>query len=286
MKLSKGFIITFGAASCWAVLILLTKLIIRNGESSYNIVFWEAIISLPFWLFLFFRQREELRKITPKDYQLLIVIGLISTLFISLIEVLALKYTQAINYSFLIRSTMLFTIFFAYLFLGEKISHKKVIIAILILIGIYFISTNGQLIKFSRGDLLTILEAALISFGNTILGKIATKRMSPALSASGSFLAGVLPVVILGFTLYSVTLPKNLFLILLLAVVTIIGVNIRFTAYRHASASYIAMIYCFTPVIVTFAAVPFFHEKLGVFQIVGGILVILAGIFTEKLKLN
>jgi len=285
-KMSKGFIFTFSAAACWAISILLTKFIVKSGDNSYNIVFWETLLALPFWAFLFYRQKGEIKKLEPKDYRLLLYIGLINTLLVSLVEIFALQYTQAINYSFLIRSSLLFTILFAYLFLGEKISRKKIIIVISLLVGIYFISTNGHIIKFSAGDLLTLLEASLISFGNTILGKIATKRMSSNLSASGSFLAGFFPVILLGVVTHSISFPVSFWLILLLAISTIAGAYLRFKAYKVASASYIAMIYSFTPVLVVFAAVPLLREKLGIIQIIGGILVIAAGIFTEKLKID
>jgi len=284
-KISKGFIFTFSAAAFWAVSILITKFILRGGESSYNIVFWSTVLALPFWLAIFYQKREEFKRATAKDYFLLISIGIMGTLAASLIEVLALKYTQAINYSFLIRSSLLFTIVFAFMFLGEKITKKKIIISLAILIGVYFISTNGRLIKFSAGDLLTLSEAALISFGNTILGKIVTKRMSSNLSASASFLAGLIPVIILGFVFHSVSFPKSFIPLIFLVVLSTAGVMSRFNAYKNATASYIAMIYSFTPVIVTFAALPLFGESLGILQIAGGVLIILAGIFTEKLKI-
>ena len=103
-KISKGFVFTFAACICWAATILITKFAIRGGEGSYNIVFWPTLFSLPFWLAFFIRQREEVKKIEAKDYWLLLWIGLIGTLFVSVVEVFALKYSQAINYSFLINS--------------------------------------------------------------------------------------------------------------------------------------------------------------------------------------
>lgn len=286
LKVSKGFTLTFSATVCWAVSILLTKVIIKSGDDLYNIVFWETLLALPFWAFLFYRQKGEIKKLEPRDYRLLLYIGLINTLLVSLVEIFALKYTQAINYSFLIRSSLLFTIVFAYLFLDEKISRKKIIISVFLLVGIYFVSTNGSTIKFSPGDLLTLLEAALISFGNTILGKIAIKRMSSSLSASGSFLAGFLPVVLLGVFTHSIVVPISYWLIILLALSTIAGANLRFKAYKVASASYIAMLYSFTPVLVTIAAIPLLGERLGIFQSIGVLLIIAASVFTEKLKID
>jgi drug/metabolite transporter (DMT)-like permease len=44
------------------------------------------------------------------------------------------------------------------------------------------------------------------------------------------------------------------------------------------------MIFSFTPVIVSFIAVPVLGESLTFVQIGGGILVVLAGVLVEKLK--
>ena len=210
--------------------------------------------------------------------------GIISSAGVYLVEFLALKYSPAINFSFLIRTVMLFTFVFSFIFLGEKITKKKMILATLLLIGAYLVTTKGQAISLTRGDLFTLLQAALIALGNNVLGKMATNRMSVALTASSSVLIGFIPKIIIAVSFTQIVFPSRTISIISLAVVYILLTQLRFNAYKNASASYVTMVFSFTPVFVFVMAVLFLKESLTPVQIVGGSLIILAGILVEKLK--
>ena len=285
MKFSKGFVFTVLASLFWALSILFTKIVINTGENVHNILFWTALLSLPYWVYIFSGQKTEIKKITKKDYILLISIGIISGLLVNLVEMLALKYSAAINYSFLIRTSLLFTIILGYFFFDEKITLKKAILAILILCGAFLLTTNGTVISFGLGDILTVIEALLISFGNTILGKIAIKSMSPKLSSSASNIIGLSLLLIIPVFMHIVRIPELFWIILLIALFNILGTSFRFEAYKNATASYIVMMYSLTPVYVLIMAIIFLKETLGLIQIIGVSLIFLAGIFVEKLKI-
>ena len=83
--------------------------------------------------------------------------GLISTVGIGITEALALRYSQAINYSFLIRTVILFT-FCLHTFSGRKLTLKKIVLAIVILFGSYLLIAQGQKLVFSAGDIFTLIE--------------------------------------------------------------------------------------------------------------------------------
>lgn len=281
----KGTLLAAAAAFLWAAIIILTKFIIRAGDNPLNVIFWLTILATPFWIGLLFSKKAEVKKMRKKDFQTLLLIGLVGPLLGAIVEIFALKYTQATNFSFLIRSSLLFTIVFAALFLGERVTKKKLTIATLILIGAYLIATSGKIIHLSLGDGLTLLEAALIAFGNTILGKIAIKTMSSQLSAAGSFLVSVLPVTVLTFATNSFAVPHAVGLILILTVVEIVSVLNRFNAYKYCSASFLAMTYSATPVIVTVFAFFLLGEQLSLIQIIGGLLIVSGGVYAEKIKI-
>ncbi|MDO8741529.1 MAG: DMT family transporter [Candidatus Roizmanbacteria bacterium] len=285
MKFSKGFQFTFLAALFWAISIVMARVILRAGENAYNVAFWTTLLASPYWLFVLSKKIPELKTTTKKNYLILLGMGLVSTIGVTITEVFALKYSPAVNYSFLIRSVILFTIIFAYLFLGEKITLKKVIIAILILTGAYFLTTKGQLISFSLGDIFTLTEAALIAFGNNVLGKMATNGMSTDLSASGSFLIGVIPIVLIALFNNAIVFPKSPLLLVSLTIMYILITLLRFRAYKNATASYVTMVFSFTPVFVSLMAIPFLKETMTPIQIVGGILIVIASISVEKLKI-
>ena len=158
------------------------------------------------------------------------------------------------------------------------------ILATLLLIGAYLVTTKGQAISLTRGDLFTLLQAALIALGNNVLGKMATNRMSVALTASSSVLIGFIPKIIIAVSFTQIVFPSRTISIISLAVVYILLTQLRFNAYKNASASYVTMVFSFTPVFVFVMAVLFLKESLTPVQIVGGSLIILAGILVEKLK--
>ncbi|MBI3577628.1 DMT family transporter, partial [Candidatus Gottesmanbacteria bacterium] len=278
MKLSKGFIFTLLAAISWTLSIVGTRVILRAGENPYNLGFWTTILALPYWLFVLLRHTPEVKKLKRHDMSLLLASGLIGSAGITFVEIFALKYSPAINYSFLIRTVIVFTILFAYIFLKEKITRKKFVLACMILGGAYLLTTNGVLIRLSRGDLFTLLEAALIAFGNNVLGKALTNRMSSDVSSSGRFVVGLFPVIIYSTINTTVQLPHMFPLILFLTLMSILIYVFLFKAYKVASASYVTMIMSFTPVFVSFLAVPILKESLSAIQIIGGILMKLHGL--------
>jgi len=285
MKLSKGFYFTFTAAFIWAISIVITRIVLKTGNNAYNVVFWITLLASPYWIFVFSRKFNEFRTTKKNNYLILLGIGIISTIGVSIVEVFALKYSPAVNYSFLIRSTILFTILFAYLFLGEKLTLKKLVITAVILTGIYFLTTKGKIISLTLGDTFTLIEAMLIAFGNSVLGKMATNKMSARLSSSASFLIGVLPITAIAFFNNAITIPKSLMLIVFLTALSILSMSLRFQAYKNATASYVAMIYSFTPIFVLFLAMPLLKETLTPIQVFGGLLIVLGGVFVEKLKI-
>jgi drug/metabolite transporter (DMT)-like permease len=284
MKVSQGFIFTFIAAFGWAVTISLSKLTFQGGENVYTLALWTELFALPFWLYFLISNKRELRSIPKMGIYVLLGMGL-NGIILTFLEPLAIKYSTAINYSFLIRSVLLFTVIFAVIFLNETLTRKKVVLVILTLIGAYLLTTKGQLISLSLGDGLTLLEAALIAFGNNILGKLSTKNMSTNIASAGSYFVGVLPVVGIAIMKNAATVPKFPLLLLIITFFSILITVTRFRAYRHASASYVTMVFSFTPVFVTLFAYLFLHEVITPIQVVGGGLMVLAGIATEKLKI-
>lgn len=284
-QMTKKFKYTFSAALSWAISIIIARYIYILGGNAYNVAFWTTVFSVPFWGLMFFKQRGAAKRITRYDLFILLGMGLISTVGIGITEALALRYSQAINYSFLIRTVILFTFLFAYIFLGEKLTLKKIVLALVILFGAYLLTTKGQKLMFSVGDIFTLTEAALIALGNTVLGKMAVKRMSPNLSASAAYLIGIIPLSLIVLFNHAIYWPKSIALIILLAGSYIVLTLFRFRAYQYASAAYLTMMYSLTPVFVSLIAISLLKETMTPIQLIGGGLIVLAGVAVEKLKI-
>ncbi len=282
--MSKGFIYATLASFFWAVQIVLAKIILRAGENALNLAFWQVILTVPFWAWLLFKSS---RGVKIKNEDLFLILGqvLVGAVGVTIFNSLGIKYSQAVNFAFLVRTTVIFTVVFAYFFLGEKITVKKIILAVIILLGTYLLTTNGTNINLSKGDLYTLAAAACISLGNTVFGKMLTQRFGSYFSSSITFLLAIpiiFSVAILGGGLKMPVWPV---MIILVAVIWSLNNFTRFKAYQYASASFIAMIFFFTPVFVSLLAIPLLKESLSLVQGIGGVLIVLSGFVVEKINI-
>lgn len=281
---SRGFIYTFLSAFAWAVSIILTKYLLRSGESVYNLGMWVALVELPVWAYLVFRKKRHVGKLTPKRIALFVGYGLVSNVGVLLAELFALQYSPAVNFSFLIRMVIVFTMLLSYVTFGESFTKKKVLLAAALLVGGYFVATGGARITLTLGDVFTLTEAFLIAVGN-ILTKLIVNRLDPDVGAGLVFLFGFIPQLALLSFLGDFSVPAHPIAVLLVPVSYIVLTRLRFRAMQLTSPTYVTMIFSFTPVFVLVMAAPLFGESLTVFQAIGGLLIVLAGIGVEKLKI-
>lgn len=285
MKLSRGFTFTALAALSWALLIIATRFaFVTYHETAANLAFWITLLATVYWSTVFFKAKSKLKNATAPDYLLLLFIGLINTLGVTLVETLALKSSPAVNFSFLIRTVILFTIILAAIFIKERLTLKKLILATLILAGSYLLITQGQTLKLSPGDLFTLLEALMLGILN-ISQKTAVQKFGSQLTASAAFVFGLIPFLALLLSTGQIHWPQAPLIIPFLAVFNVAITQFKLIALKHATASYVTMIFSLTPIFVAIMAIPLLGEFLTPIQILGGILIILAGIGVEKLKI-
>ncbi len=285
MKPSLGFILTFLMAANWATVIILTRVTLSAGENPYNLTFWTALLALPFWLLIAKKEHSNITRLTKHDVLIITGMALISSVPVNFLEVLALKYSPAVNYSFLFRSVTAFTIVFAYFFLGEPVTKKKLVLLVLLLGGSFLLTTKGRGIQFTSGDLFTLAEAAVVAFGTNVLAKKATNRMHPDTAALGRYGISLLPILIIATLNTTPRLPLHWPVVMIITVLNVVFLQTMFRAFKHATATYVTMMMTFTPVLVSVFAIPFLGETLEPAQLIGGGFIVLAGIFVEKLKI-
>jgi len=224
-------------------------------------------------------------RLTKKDILLLVLIGGVGTVLSDILEFFSIKYTQATNFALLYRTVTIFTVIFAWVFFGEKITRRKSLLLLMIFSGSFLFATSGAGISLSLGDIFAILVALVNAFFFNILLKHACSNIHPFVAASGTFFAGFLPIIFLTAAQNAIRPPVNASLIFLMTVINILLILFRNKAYTIASASYVSMIFSLTPVLVAALSFTFLGESLTAVQILGGILIISSGILTEKLKI-
>lgn len=272
------FCIVFLCALAWAVLIVGIRYGNQHGENTLTLLWWTSIFALGYWFFVLIRRLPEVKSTTRFEWKIILLIALVGACLAPAFESLALRYGTAAGYSFLSRTSMLFTFTFAFFILGERMNLKKWIIAGVLLTGTTLVVTDGHMPTLGIADLWTLAAAASIALGNTVLGKIITRRLASQTAGAIVAVVGIVPLFVFVWLDHAFAWPHLPWLALGLGIVGLIGVLARFSAYRIASAGYISMVYSFTPLLVAILAFIFLGETITATQMLGGALVIGAGV--------
>ncbi|MFB6075602.1 MAG: EamA family transporter, partial [Candidatus Aenigmatarchaeota archaeon] len=126
------------------------------------------------------------------------IIGLLATFLGRIIVFYGQKYTTATNVGFLIKLTSLTVIPFAYFMLDERMGKKVLIPFLIMVVGVFFLTTGGKLIVPRFGDILIIMLVVLLGFTNSLAKQIMADVDPNVVSTlrllmGSSLLIGVLP---------------------------------------------------------------------------------------------
>ncbi len=131
-------------------------------------------------LSLFETPTETETKISKKDYRILALVVLCGSIIAPFMLLHGLNKTTAINVSLLLNTESLFTVLIAFTFLKERGAKKDYFGILLLLIGVVFITTNGEFQNLTltteiAGNLLIV--GACLSWGiDNNLSKFLSKK--------------------------------------------------------------------------------------------------------------
>ena len=137
----KGEFLALISALLWGIAPLLDKYVIGSGVSPYLANVVRVAGALVFLLVITLLAKEfSTSKLTVKNTILLIVAGIIASGLAMVVYFKALKLSQASKVVPITSIYPLFTVIFSALLLGESVSPKVVVGAILIVIGLALVS--------------------------------------------------------------------------------------------------------------------------------------------------
>ncbi len=284
-KMNKGLLFAVTSSFLWACSIVNSRYLLSHGEEPLNLTIWIGLAMVIPWAFLFKRHVNAYKALSTKFKLYLVGIGIASSIGINYLQALALANTSAVNFSFLYRTIVVFTIIFAYIFFKEAITIKKWFLTLLILTGSYLLTTGGQVIALTRGDIYTLLMAASAALVANILIKHTVSRMHPDLSGSAISIVSAASLLIFGYLSGSLKLPVNILMILVGAAFSFTLTMARNRAYTFSTASFVTMIFSLTPVFVALLSYPLLGERLTPVEIVGGAIIVGSTFLVEKFKI-
>lgn len=284
-------------SSFWALQIFFAKLGFNAGASVLpfqlliNIValFVLTILVLPSVKDQF---RELFNRQKPLFWKIYLANGIQSGIGTSL-AMIGIALTNAVNAGFLVKFTAVTTIIFASFMLEERFTTLKVVTVILMLIGVYLLTTRGEMLIPRPGDLFLLAACVCWSLGSVLVRKILRDRpLEPDVVTMQKPLASIpimlLLLVVLQLVATLSDVSGDLFsccslgsVDLMYGLVTGICMAMSWVfisrTLKVSTASYMTLMSMLTPVIVSALAIVFLGESLVLIQAIGAAMILTSG---------
>ncbi len=236
--------------------------------------------------------------ITKKDYLIIIITAIASSVIAPLSFLYGLRLITAVDASLLINTQVLFIILMSYIIFKDVLRNKDFIGILLIVIGAIFLTTKGEFGELFvdqniLGSLL-IISASFFWSLDTVLSKfLSNKRDLILISGLKSSIGGIILFIILLIFSIEVIVPSNLLPHLLFTAFFSVGMAFIFIylALREIGSSKVGAIFPLAALFGAFSAFIILNEPFTIFEIVFGTLMII-GVYilywnpSEKFKIK
>jgi len=284
----------------WALSILTSKLAFNAGAHPVSYLIQVMVFSMIFLsLYVVPTKYEKIKSISLKVLLMLLAINVLHGGLSGFFRYIGTALTSATNVGFLGKTALVPTIIFAWLILGEKINFSKIISALVMIVGVFFLTTGGKWIIPQSGDIFMILAGVTVAFANVMVRNVVkNKPIDSEIIAWLRPIAG-LPVLLI-VTGISPIYPKYLqsifsvdllnisyiYYVVVNSVFSSLLVIFLYRTLKVASASYMTMMSMMNPVMVSLLAMVFLKEKITSMEAFGGLLIIISGIATHYLRID
>ncbi|MBD3155908.1 MAG: EamA family transporter [Candidatus Aenigmarchaeota archaeon] len=285
MKIDKRLIYVSLFSIFWTLEVFFTKLALNKGADSLTLSLQNMVfggIILLSYILIFKRNRiKDLRK----KYSLRIfLMGVLLTTGY-LLSIYGLNLSTSVNYGFLIKATVVFTPLLGFLFLKENFNKKKLFLLLTFLLGAYLMTIGINKIVPRIGDILIIGAAFFFSL-TLIIQKPLTNNIDPNIVSISRIIVSSF-LLILMFLFFSSSKFKIQTPIYGILIAFSFAINEVFLSksLSVSTVSYFSMISMSVPVIVSVLGLIFLGETVSIFQVIGGIIIIVSGILVQKSKI-
>ncbi len=226
---------------------------------------------------------KRILKIKPKDIIAGTIIG--ATLFLGFFfQTLGLKYIPVGNSAFITATYVVLVPLMVLIFTRRKPKRYNVISAIVMLIGIFFLTYEQQSQLISIGNIYTILCAIFFGIQVILIDYYAKKRDPIVLAITQMFFAALIGFIVLLFTdgypiiIAIETVPTILYLGVVASSVTYLIQNV---AQKYTSPTHAGILMSLESVFGAILGVLLLHEVITVRTFIGCSIIFIALIITE-----
>jgi len=220
--------------------------------------------------------------ITEKDFRTLAFVILCGSLIAPFLLLNGLNQTTAINTSLLLNAESLFTAVIAFVFLRERGTGKEYLGIIMLLIGVVFVTTNGEFMKLTltdniAGNLLIVGACLFWGIDNNLSRFLSKKRDIVVITGLKCFIGGLALLAIA----FVIRVPLSVSLISIPYLLSVGAFSIAFSillflfALRKIGSMRTGVIYSTSSLFGAVLAFLILREPFSFIQLVAGIIMFL-----------
>jgi len=285
---TKGIAVLSISSALYGFSIILVKMALNQGYSSYSLMSSRSLLSIPFMIFAILFLKDKVEYTKPLPMRDLALIGIIGSGTAMMTLYIGQAYTLAINAGFIFRFVFIFTALFSHFILKDKIQRSQYLSMGIMFVGMYLISTDGKALNPQWGDVLVLLASMQVGFTN-VLAKITMKKVNSYMISAIRILIGSIFIILIvsilfGFeTLSPITsIPYT---ILALALLEIIFIFLYYRGIELEGPLTATLFFLMGALVSALLSYVILGESLSIIGWVGGTL-ILSGAYILIKKSN
>jgi len=260
---------------------IIQRFALRTGADFFSISLYMAlvasILSIPLFL-----MNASVHRLTLTDWRDLILVGILAGGITILLQLYALTLTSTVSLGLSQAFVAIFTAWFGYLFLKERLPKAFAIVFGVMVIGMFLVSTNGQFFIPNFGDILVVISGGIVGFTNVYVKRL-NERVSIQLIIAGRVLFGTLFLLLAAILWNQWAFPFEAFeWIVLLGFFVFLSSFFILKSIETAGATLSSTFLMLAPVITAFFSMVWFNEWLSVEQAVGVLIILIGGFYISR----
>ncbi|MCP5106635.1 MAG: DMT family transporter [bacterium] len=269
---------------------ILQKIVLNHGVDRFVFAFIRIATGFIFITLLLLKKKYKPIPIIKKNIRHFIVLGIGFSGFGILLKLWGLSHTTATNAAFIMSLSSVAVVIFALLLLKEKARKGFYVTVLLMIGGVYLVTTGGKQLLPQTGDIIIFGLAFLIGFMR-VYGKKVLETLSVLETAFGRSLVGMIFLGLLipifsprGFA----TIPDIFVLLLVIAngLTFSSSILLFYKALQVEGASNAAMFSLLAPVFTAGLGYAFLGEMLNIYQVIGGAVILGGSLLISRFKIK
>ncbi|HHN82103.1 MAG TPA: DMT family transporter [Methanomicrobia archaeon] len=282
----KGLVLVTLFSFSWSLQITMSKVVLNAGMSAFSLLFQVMVVSsicVSGYILLF--KRSALSGIERNDLLRLVLVAGVGTALANSFGYYGLENSTSINFGFLVKTAVVFTLVFAHFMLDEPIHVRKLMLMSSLLFGVYLVTTNGRTLVPTPYDAFIILSASLYALANAIAKPVLRKVHSEVVALFRLGMGSVFLAAIFPFLEPSFYIPEHVPLVIITGLLLALMQLLLYKTLQNTTACYLSMMSMLTPLLVMALGLIVLGEQLHTVQAIGGLIVVCSGIFIHKIEI-